>query len=193
MKNTLTSLLATLFLSGCSIGAGQNDFNCSSGEGGAVCGSSRSIYELTDVELNTNQSVVVFEDGEKKAYTVSELKQQGKPAAISEKNQTSAEYSSVPQTFSYDGEVLRREAEVLRIWIAPFIDANDDLHLSKLVYTDITEKAWQIGIQEQNGFGATFQKAGAQSTTEKEGEKKSHKYRPPVPDQNRLEKRFNTQ
>lgn len=52
---------------------------------------------------------------------------------------------SVPFTFSYDGQVLRKDVKVLRIWVAPWVDKSDDLHLSTLVYTDIEKRKWEVG------------------------------------------------
>lgn len=190
MKKNLASVLIAITISGCSLGTGQNDFNCSAGDGNALCAPTSSIYELTNGTITMNDTVVVVEDGEKKAYTVVELKKMnGQHSEISEINSTDAQSINVPQRFSYDGNVLRNDIEVLRVWIAPFIDTNDDLHLSTMVYTDITKKSWTLGSQSQD---ETHQFTRNKSAVENELiPKDDHVYRPPSKEQEILKARSN--
>lgn len=192
MKNTLIGSLIAVALSGCSIGAGQSDFNCSGGDENALCGSSRSIYELTHGTLNPKNTVIVVEDGEKKSYTVDELKKlnaQQVSSGISEKNQSHAQYTNVPQEFSFDGEVLRNDVRVIRVWIAPFIDTNDDLHLSAMVYTDISNKSWELGRKQQNHNALKLSSTSIQGTKKQVSE--VSKFRPPLKDQIKMKENFN--
>ncbi|MGR5178820.1 type IV conjugative transfer system lipoprotein TraV [Vibrio mediterranei] len=55
----------------------------------------------------------------------------------------------VPYAFGYDGEALRSDTRVMRIWIAPWVDANDTLHMSKVIYTDMEKKKWTIAKKSQ--------------------------------------------
>lgn len=40
---------------------------------------------------------------------------------------------------------VRSPATVMRIWIAPWIDKNDDLHLPSYLYTEVEPRKWSIG------------------------------------------------
>ncbi|BBM67922.1 hypothetical protein VA249_45680 (plasmid) [Vibrio alfacsensis] len=162
ITQSLSAMFAAILLGGCAVG--QNDFNCSAGDDNALCASSRTIYEATDGELVTNDTLTYIEDGEKKQITLEELKliknQQNKkylPESISEISTYGGQSSYVPHSFSFDGDVLRKDVEVLRVWIAPFVDTNDDLHLSSMVYTDIKQRSWELGIANPNNFKSIAQ------------------------------------
>lgn len=43
---------------------------------------------------------------------------------------------------------LREPSQVMRIWIAPWIDQGDNLNWSGYVYTEVTPKRWAFGEQE---------------------------------------------
>lgn len=40
---------------------------------------------------------------------------------------------------------IRTPATVMRIWIAPWIDKNDDLHVPSYLYTEVEARKWTIG------------------------------------------------
>lgn len=49
---------------------------------------------------------------------------------------------------------IRTPATVMRVWIAPWIDGNDDLMMSGYVYTEIKKRRWMIGeptVDERTG------------------------------------------
>lgn len=147
----LQLLLTVLVVTGCAVG--QNDFNCSAGDENALCASSRTIYKATDGELKENQEIIYVQDGEKKVTTLDELNEiNGLGVNSASHHTTTAEQAdmSAPFTFSYDGEVLRKDVKVLRVWVAPWVDNDGDLHLSKLVYTDIEERKWEVGSVNKN-------------------------------------------
>lgn len=148
-------LLSAALLGGCAVG--QSEFNCSAGDENALCGSSRTIYRATDGTLVTNDTLTYIEDGEPRQITLDELKdienkQKNKKVAsgISEISTYGAKFNYVPQSFSFDGDVLRKDVKVLRVWVAPFVDTNDDLHLSSMVYTDIEQRSWELGTVNPN-------------------------------------------
>lgn len=43
---------------------------------------------------------------------------------------------------------VREPARVARIWIAPWVDKNDSLHLAQVLYTEIKPRTWTVGKQE---------------------------------------------
>lgn len=43
---------------------------------------------------------------------------------------------------------LREASQVMRIWIAPYIDQQDNLNWSGYVYSEVTPRRWAVGEQE---------------------------------------------
>lgn len=43
---------------------------------------------------------------------------------------------------------VREPAQVARIWIAPWIDKNDNLHLATIHYTEVRPRTWTVGKPE---------------------------------------------
>ncbi|NAX35471.1 type IV conjugative transfer system lipoprotein TraV [Vibrio sp. V27_P1S3P104] len=151
---TLAGLFVTsISITGCTVG--QNDFNCSAGDENALCASSRTIYEATNGELKTNDRITYVRDGDKQQVTLKELKEIRNseisiPTISSEISGRVGQSNYAPFSFSYDGEVLRKNVRVFRVWIAPFVDTKDNLHLSSMVYTDIESRSWQLGTVDPN-------------------------------------------
>lgn len=48
---------------------------------------------------------------------------------------------------------VRSPAQIMRIWIAPWIDQADDLHFPSYVYTEIQPRRWNFGVESFNGRG----------------------------------------
>ena len=42
---------------------------------------------------------------------------------------------------------IREAPQVMRVWVAPYNDENDDLHWPSYVFTEITKRRWSIGEQ----------------------------------------------
>lgn len=51
------------------------------------------------------------------------------------------------------GRPVREPAQVMRIWIAPWIDKNDDLHYPSYLFTEVQPRRWTFGKQEFGGRG----------------------------------------
>lgn len=227
MKKILMVMCGVGVLSGCTIG--QSDFNCSSGDGNALCGSSRTIYAATNSELAENTKLTYIQDGEPRQIDVNDMGsgefdvtdiQTGEanntasngesgPKTLlgwlmgedadnnemksSSNHDESKNQATVPHSFNYDGQAIRTPAKVQRIWLAPWVDKEDNLHMSSLIYTEVEPKKWEIGLDEQNsGLGIIPHKKSKGSTAidvnvemPMEGE-----YRPPMTDQLRMQQNF---
>lgn len=48
---------------------------------------------------------------------------------------------------------VREPAQVMRIWIAPWIDKRDNLHFPSVIYTEIQPRRWAYGVEAFNGRG----------------------------------------
>jgi conjugal transfer pilus assembly protein TraV len=51
------------------------------------------------------------------------------------------------------GRPVRMPAMQMRIWFAPYVDSNDDLHFPSKVYTEVQPRGWAFGEQEFAGKG----------------------------------------
>lgn len=50
---------------------------------------------------------------------------------------------------------IREQARVMRIWIAPWVDASGNLNMASRVYTEIEPKRWSVGepaVQDSTNF-----------------------------------------
>ena len=192
MSRYIGLLFSIIAIGGCTYG--QNDFNCSSGDENAMCASTRTIYKATDGDIRENETITYVKDGEKQQITLQELSDlKSGESKISENSSTSSDSNRVPFAFSYDGDVLRTDVKVLRIWIAPFIDEHDDLNLSTLVYTDIEKRKWQVGKKVSAQPQVAKSVLRSLPVENKESDKKEKKvYRPSESDVERLKKSNNS-
>jgi conjugal transfer pilus assembly protein TraV len=49
---------------------------------------------------------------------------------------------------------IRESSQVMRVWVAPWIDSEDNLHWSTYFFTEVTAKKWNFGEYEVRGYGA---------------------------------------
>ncbi|WP_370649226.1 TraV family lipoprotein [Cupriavidus sp. EM10] len=63
--------------------------------------------------------------------------------------------TSVPGSAQANGTArpVRKPAQVMRIWIAPWIDSKDDLHYPSYLYTEVQPRRWSFGKSEFAGKG----------------------------------------
>lgn len=48
---------------------------------------------------------------------------------------------------------VRTPSTVMRVWLAPWVDRKDDLHIGQYIFTEIEERKWSIGAMEFMGRG----------------------------------------
>lgn len=153
-KNGFMFLSSALLLTGCSIG--QSEFTCSVGSENSVCASSRTVYKATNGEMKENETITYVEDGERKQITLTELEAIQSSEGVDEDGKTNVVVHntlSVPYQYSYDGDAIRTPVTVMRIWIAPFVDQQDNLRMSQVLFTDMEKKSWKIADSEPQNFG----------------------------------------
>lgn len=53
---------------------------------------------------------------------------------------------------------MRQASQIMRIWVAPWVDSTDNLNWATYVYTEVTPKRWSYGEQEvrHQGMPAAF-------------------------------------
>lgn len=183
-KKSLTVVITLAALSACSsVGVGQDDFNCSSGDDNALCASTRTIYKATNGEIEDNETITYIKNKEVHQTNLKEIGKLNPNLKGLENNHSQPTMQAAPQ-FSYDGDVLRHDVKVLRVWIAPWIDRKDNLHSSQLIYTDIEGRKWEIGRKSSSaGFGGykTYLSKSSKNSPETipaDEEEIVHRYRP---------------
>jgi conjugal transfer pilus assembly protein TraV len=140
----LGAITAISVLAGCtSVLSGldaKDSFTCKAG-GGVPCESMTTIYNRTQAgTLPAQQAIAV---------------RSSTPAVTSAfHSQASASISVTPNS----GQPLRSTPRVVRLWIAPWLDADGDLHDASYVYMSIGQGKWLIDHSQQqimNTFGPT--------------------------------------
>ena len=121
---SLPLLVALLTLTGCSSLSGlqdaQSDFACSV-DMTPRCASLSAVHESLDKEETLGNTIVIREDADRD--TVS---QSFDPLAV--------------QTPLMSPK--RAPEEILRIWIAPYIDTEGDLHAEHVIFTTVRTARW---------------------------------------------------
>lgn len=133
MKNIVTVIIAISIgaLSGCSSifnTAGSDEFACPGMPKGVSCKNPREIYDLTNKDP-------VGRGGKKSKG--------GTPTYVFATKPNEQNLAPVP---------VLEQATAMRVWIAPWIDKNNDLHWPGLIFTQIQPKQWHFGDNTFDGI-----------------------------------------
>lgn len=115
--------------------ASNNDYACPGMPMGVVCKTPAAVYKSThgDVgETEFDQPIGV--NGQSEGTTATKAEIYGKVAT--------------PVGANLGPRPVREPARVARIWIAPWVDKNDNLHLAQILYTEVKPRTWTVGKQE---------------------------------------------
>jgi conjugal transfer pilus assembly protein TraV len=137
-------LIATL-VSGCaSFSSGKkksSDFSCKGMPEGSVCMDPIEVYESTNGDVSD-----VNADSMLSTQPASESTKGGKKKTngtvvpvVVQRNLVVAPTSPKP---------ILEEAQVMRVWVAPFIDANQDLQWPGHIFTEVTPRRWSFGERD---------------------------------------------
>lgn len=127
MRILLALMVFVVSVSGCSLfnPTGSDQLDCGMPKG-VSCKNPREVYKLTDKDKIKGKSA-----GEIPTYVFA--------------NAPHDESSLKPMP-------VLEQARVMRVWIAPWIDRNDDQHWPGLVFTVIQAKKWHFGQAEFEGI-----------------------------------------
>jgi len=143
-------LLAPLISAGCSTlnTADHNDFSCDDGD----CPTPLEVY------LNTNSAPPSVSVGRTPdTWGVGndgwQRKTEGKREGSQYLQSSLDLISAVPESSVSDGKgalvtPLRQNSQTMRVWIAPWVDMNDNLHWNGFVFTEVSPRQWAVGEQE---------------------------------------------
>lgn len=145
-KLPLFGLLASATLGACSSlfnPAGESTFSCPGMPQGVTCKSPAAVYRSTNGTLPITDSDLPM--GEKAGSTQ-------EVGAIVLPGITSGSLRS-PDEIANSPAPVRAPAQIMRVWIAPWVDKNDNLNYPGVIYTEITPRRWVVGISEAPGGG----------------------------------------
>jgi conjugal transfer pilus assembly protein TraV len=141
-------LLFSGLLAGCSSmfnPVGDSNFSCPGMPQGITCKTPAAVYKSTNGQLPEVESDLPM--GSAGSERGSNLVQQSQLPGIKVNNvRTAAEIANSPSP-------VRAPAQIMRVWIAPWVDKNDNLNYPGVIYTEITPRKWVVGMSEAVGGG----------------------------------------
>lgn len=132
--------------SGCAgMGVGNDSYSCTGLPQGVSCKSVRDVYEMTNDKENLQ---VLDADGGLSEQDVSQgvlvPSRKGKkiePEVVS----TVDEHNESPAA------PIRTPANIIRIWIAPWVDKEDVLSMGGYLFCELEERTWRVGTSQTSG------------------------------------------
>lgn len=168
------------------LNTGEDSFSCSGKPGSVYCRSAREVYDVTsdgtvpspmkpeDAYDKDCDDCVRAEDVNPKlkeadaryganANTGAPAPGAAVPAAAPASGAVAAKAVAAAQSEEYASPRLpdkplpiRTPAQVMRLWVAPYVDAAGDLNAPGYVYTEIEARRWVIPGAENNVTNRTF-------------------------------------
>ena len=142
----------------------HSNYGCKGYPEGVACVDMETIYEETNNRSELNQSDVIEhlngnQDGkvagnrQAPVYTGRKASNVPGSAPVSVPSQSYHDYPAAPDpTITPDYTLpIRTPATVMRIWVAPWVDSNDDLMMSGYIYSEINKRRWMIGEPTVDG------------------------------------------
>lgn len=128
MKRILALAVMIGALQGCSIlnTVANNEFSCPGMPNGVSCKTPREVYNMTNGDKAASSGTAA---GDVPTYVFAT-----KPG--------SGQLAPVP---------VLEQAKVMRVWIAPWVDSNKDLHWPGLMFTEIRPRKWHFGEEAFDG------------------------------------------
>lgn len=140
--------------------AGSADFACPGMPMGVTCKTPGAVYKSTNQDLPVTDfdtplgSLLLNQNQSLASAAAAQTLQPGGQAA-----KTISTAYSLPTVASIERKTarpkpVREPAQVMRIWIAPWVDNQDTLHLAQLHYSEIVPRTWTVGKPEtKSGAG----------------------------------------
>ena len=149
----LSVATAVLGLTGCASSlntAGSGDFACPGMPMGVTCKTPAAVYKsshgnLAVTDFDTPLGAAPLDPAKGSAAN-------GKSVTSVDNVKSMAAYS-LPMLTAAERKTtrpkpVREPAQVMRIWIAPWVDSGDVLHLAQLHYAEIVPRTWTVGKPE---------------------------------------------
>ncbi len=135
MKKFVFTTLAVWALAGCSIAPWKSEYACPGMPTGVICKSPIEVYRLTEnsdrvLESSSRAPAAGAEGGAARART---------------DNAYLPSQMSPGRAMPRDALPILEPARVMRVWVAPYIDAKEDMHMPGYVLTQVTPRQWTFG------------------------------------------------
>lgn len=165
-KATAAAIVAATVLSGCSIlNTGEEEFSCSGMPGSIYCASARDVYEATNdgmVPSPMRKGDAYNEECEdciRSEDVNPDLK--GSDGNTEDKKTLAVKDDELINNYVTpalpDRPIpIRTPSQVMRIWVASYVDVNGDLQAPGFVYTEIEPRRWVIKSQSDEGSFTAF-------------------------------------
>lgn len=134
MREIIMTIGVATLLSACST-PWKSEYSCPGMPNGVVCKSPVEVYRLT----------------ERADHVTRDVEDAGAGDRTGEASKAAAANVFIPAKLASSQQLprealpIREPAKLMRIWIAPYPDAKDDLHFPGLVVTEITPRRWSFG------------------------------------------------
>ncbi len=147
----LSALVVASILSGCA-SLGENEYGCKGMPEGSICDDPIVVYEHShdvndlekirtypddeneDTDEASNGTDSYFGDGDKKK----KKEKQSEETVVMVKSKQLIVNPLSPKP-------VLEPASIMRIWMAPWNDNNDDLHWPGYIFTEVTPRRWSFG------------------------------------------------
>jgi conjugal transfer pilus assembly protein TraV len=128
-------------------GCATTRYHCPEPEG-ATCMGPREVYSATETQDQIS---------EKKAARATQTDHRDQPVAPRAVSRGIAVEDgalnftvidqSIPVRTPSENTPERMPAKIMRVWLAPWEDANGDLHMAERLFTEIERRRWSVGAQ----------------------------------------------
>jgi conjugal transfer pilus assembly protein TraV len=150
----LTILFTVIIMSGCA-----PRYSCKEVIPGTRCASLSEVYneQVTGLEISKDTEKVPAEET---AIQKKQGKVVHKAALLVSSSEKTGQHRDLNNVEIVKGlknsrhMPILRPPKIVRIWIAPWVDGNEDLNMDTYIYTEISGKKWILGEKMPNSGGS---------------------------------------
>lgn len=124
-------------LGGCMTGS----YSCPGMPDGVICKKPSEVYAMTNNSNSLYGSGQVEEEGG--VFCGADCRAKKREAGEANKLLTRRMLEPLSQPLP-----VREAPQVMRVWVAPYNDENDDLHMPGFIFTEIATRKWSFGESE---------------------------------------------
>lgn len=134
----------SLLLQGCSLGIGESEYSCKNIGEGTKCMNTWDIYKLTNGGKSPSEMKKEAKEAKEKGETVSAASNtaQGGTSDTVIDNFVTPNLPNRPVP-------VRTPAVVMRVWYAPYTDADGNFVVPGYSYIEIEPRKWTLGVHSQ--------------------------------------------
>jgi len=164
-----TLAVSALFLQGCAtLGVSKNtEFSCQNGDKKDIsCLSASEVYNATNDKEYLNKNNI----NEQKKENNLEYKDKVIDANSSSFDSELSNYYNRKILSMGDAPVpIKTQQGVMRVWISPWVDKDDQLHTGEYVFKNITDSEWLVGakVDLSSEFGGSKNRIYSKQKVEK--------------------------